>query len=310
MLANCFFCLKPAMIKESDTGVTLLIIDAQNDFHPELDAVRPMGSLAVSGANEDAQRIAKFIEKSLQDDNNFTIDRIVATLDSHQKLHIAHPKFWTDAKGNNPSPFTLIKSDDVKDGTWIPRGDLKLPRGTLEAKYYTKNEQESFNLVEYCTWYCKRLEGSKIPLCIWPEHCLIGSEGHGIVKEIRSAIDKWSEKTGQSPEFIQKGENLLTEMYSVMKAEVPITEETSFNQKLFLSLNESSAIYVCGQALSHCVNYSVMDILGQMNATDCSKVHILKDCCSSVTGFEKQGDDFLVNATGKGVVIVEDSSKI
>ena len=58
------------------------------------------------------------------------------------------------------------------------------------------------------------------------------------------------------------------------------------------------------------MNYSVMDILGQMNATDCSKVHILKDCCSSVTGFEKQGAEFLVNAKGKGAVIVDDSSKI
>ena len=73
-LPNCFSCLKPAMNRENETGVTLLIIDAQNDFHPSLEGVRPMGSLAVSGANEDAQRIANFIEKSLQDDNDFTID--------------------------------------------------------------------------------------------------------------------------------------------------------------------------------------------------------------------------------------------
>ena len=49
----------------------LLIIDPQNDFHPG-------GSLGVTGANEDSQRIADMISK-----NQTSIDEIYVTLDSH-----------------------------------------------------------------------------------------------------------------------------------------------------------------------------------------------------------------------------------
>ena len=64
------------------TMTTLLLIDVQKDFHPG-------GSLAIPTASSDAQRTAQFIRQ-----NASSIHRIVATMDSHQKLHIAHPCFW------------------------------------------------------------------------------------------------------------------------------------------------------------------------------------------------------------------------
>ncbi|CAM9436216.1 unnamed protein product, partial [Hapterophycus canaliculatus] len=91
-------------------GTALLIVDPQVDFHEG-------GSLAVSGAAEDAKRIAGLIR-----DHGEQIDEIIVTLDSHNRLDIAHPMFWTDGAGNgsNPEPFTLIRSEDIQSGTWVP----------------------------------------------------------------------------------------------------------------------------------------------------------------------------------------------
>ena len=37
-------------------------------------------------------------------------------------MDIAHPMFWTDGSGggSHPAPFTLIKSEDIQNGTWLP----------------------------------------------------------------------------------------------------------------------------------------------------------------------------------------------
>ena len=102
-------------------GTTLLVIDAQNDFHPG-------GSLAIPNADQDAERIAMLIKKSLKD-QHANIDRIVSTLDSHHRLHIAHAGFWISGTDDSkkPAPFTAITHQDLVEGKWKPRPDLKLP---------------------------------------------------------------------------------------------------------------------------------------------------------------------------------------
>ena len=75
---------------------TLLLIDVQKDFHPG-------GSLAIPTADQDAERTAQWIRR-----NSAQIDRIVATLDSHSKLHIAHPGFWVS--GQNSDDSAVAKS--------------------------------------------------------------------------------------------------------------------------------------------------------------------------------------------------------
>lgn len=56
-------------------GTALLIVDPQVDFHEG-------GSLAVSGAADDAERVARLITDHFED-----IDTIVVTLDSHHVRH-------------------------------------------------------------------------------------------------------------------------------------------------------------------------------------------------------------------------------
>ena len=71
---------------------------------------------------------------------------------------------------------------------------------------------------------------------IWPEHCIIGSSGHNIKTNIQTAMMDWCRKTGGSIEWVNKGQNLFTEMYSALRAEVPVNTSTSFAHDLLESV--------------------------------------------------------------------------
>ena len=186
---------------------TLLIIDAQKDFHPG-------GSLAIPTANEDASRIAKLIR-----DHGSEITRIVATLDSHHKLDIAHPGFWEsgDGTGKNPDPFTIISYQDILDGKWKPCDSVRVGLDLLDPEVFSGRDQVlkedgSIDLKKYAIEYTRSLEEKgRFKLCIWPEHCLIGSPGHCVVDEIREAFNEWGATTKGSIEWVLKGTNILAE---------------------------------------------------------------------------------------------------
>jgi nicotinamidase/pyrazinamidase len=168
-------------------GLALLIIDQQVDFHPG-------GSLAIPTANEDASNIAAFIRKHAAN-----ITQIILTLDSHQRYHIAHGIFWTNASGVSPSPFTLITSQDVINGVWKPR---------------------NADLTNYAIAYTEALEKSgKFTLCIWPEHCIIGTPGHNVVTDVHNAALEWTKQTMKPIQYVMKGSNSFTEHYSALRAE-------------------------------------------------------------------------------------------
>lgn len=60
-------------------------------------------------------------------------------------------------------------------------------------------------------------------------------------------------------------------------------------------------LVVCGQALSHCVNYTVRDIVEHWPKEEMGKITLLKDCASSVPGFEEAGEVFLKDMINAGV---------
>jgi nicotinamidase/pyrazinamidase len=281
---------------------TLLLVDIQRDFHPG-------GSLAIPTANEDADRIAALIRA-----HGPQLQRIVATLDSHHKLHIAHPQFWTNADGtSSPSPFTIISASDIESGKWKPRPSVKLPLDQLLDKTIFENatavlmdDGTAIDATKYCLEYARRLEAKgRFQICIWPEHCLIGTEGHAMVPAVRQALDDWSVETGASVEFVMKGENLLTEMYSALAADVPVSAETSFNRKLHDSLlKRSDKLLVCGQAMSHCVNYTVRDIVEHASKEETRKIVLLTDCASAVPGFEAAAEAFQADMKAAGVLLL------
>merc|ERR1712167_374033 len=117
----------------------------------------------------------------------------------------------------------------------------------------------------------------------------------------------------------------LTEMYSALSAEVQLENDpaTLYNfelqEKLLPAANKDERLLVCGQALSHCVNYTVRDLVqqGKMAAMlgDPSrkqeadlilqKVHLLQDGSHSVMGFEAVGEAFVQEMKQLKVNVVE-----
>lgn len=256
----------------SGAKVILLCIDPQVDFHPG-------GSLAIANANIDSQRISDFVKEHLEE-----ITDIFVTLDSHHRTHIAHGVFWKDENGNSPAPFTTITKEDVESGKWLPRDS---------------------SLLDHCLFYTEELEKKgRFKLCIWPEHCLIGSAGYAVVPPVNDAIQQWAGVNLNTVQYIMKGTNCLVEMYSAICAEVELKSDpsTSVDENLIERLNEADKLIVCGQALSHCVNYTVRDILKHWKGNP-AKICILSDCSSPVAGFEDAASNFLKEMKEVGVTI-------
>jgi len=253
--------------------VRLLVIDAQVDFcEPgDVDKGIPPGALYVTGAEDDCERTALMIDRLGK-----RINMIYATYDSHSQFQIFHPMFWMRKDGQSVNPFDLITYADIESGDISPVNPA---------------------LRDWCLFYTKSLEdGGRYPLVIWPYHCLIGTPGWNMNKQIMASIHQWERDTYRIYKPITKGSNFKTEHYSAVKAEVEVPEDvtTQLNDKgLIKPLEQADVIAICGQARSHCVANTVRDIMA--NFSDPSyikKLYILEDAMSDVATFEHLGDTF------------------
>jgi nicotinamidase-related amidase len=252
----------------------LLIIDPQNDF------ANPQGSLFVPGADADMQRLADFINKNVK-----KIDDIHVTLDCHRIVDVAHPIFWCDSKGNHPDPFTIISVDDVENGVWTTTNPSWKQRGIDYVKALANN--------------------GRYPLCIWPEHCLIGTQGCAVVKSVSDALIEWQRSRFGVVDFCVKGSNVFTENYSVLQADVPDPSDptTQINTALLDVLQEADEIIISGEALSHCVKSSIEDIADNFGEENIKKFVLLEDTCSNVPGFENLGQNFIRDMGARGMKV-------
>ena len=83
-----------------------------------------------------------------------------------------------------------------------------------------------------------------------------------------------------------KGQNNRTEMYSALKAEVPVMDDpaTRLNVDLIATLQQHRQVVVCGEAKSHCVNFTLRDLLSAWPAARVGDLVLLDDACTSVAG--------------------------
>lgn len=256
-----------------EMNIELLVIDAQNDFCDS------KGSLFVPGADADMSRLSTLIGRS-----GHAFRDIHATMDSHRVIDVAHPLFWKDSSGKHPSPFTLISVEDVEKGTWTT---------TLPGMYSRALD------------YAKQLAANgRYVLCIWPEHCLIGSWGQQICPVLFDALTFWERNNFGVVDYVTKGSNLYTEHYSAVQAEVPDAADasTQINTELIRTLENTDLIVIAGEASSHCVKHTVEDIANNFgDSSYVKKMVFLTDASSPVTGFEKQADDFISAMTARGM---------
>lgn len=62
------------------------------------------------------------------------------------------------------------------------------------------------------------------------------------------------------------------------------------NQGLISVLKHADKVVICGEAISHCVNYTVRDLVQVWPAERMRDLIILTDCASAVPGFEAAGE--------------------
>jgi nicotinamidase/pyrazinamidase len=248
-----------------------LLIDTQNDF------ANPTGSLFVPGADKDSERLAAMLKRLMSD-----INEIHVTLDTHHWVDIAHPIFWVDNQGNHPAPFTIITEDEVLNGKW------KTTQPEAQAR---------------ATEYVKALKANgSYDLTVWPPHCLIGKVGHNVVTPIADALTEW-ENTFATVDYAIKGDNMWTEHYSAIKAEVPDPDDPStlLNMRLIDNLEKADLIAFSGQALSHCVANTIRDIADNFDEKNISKLVLIEDTTSPVAGYEELGQQFVAEMTARGM---------
>lgn len=263
-------------VAKTKDQIILLAIDPQVDF------TSPTGSLFVPGADKDMERLAKAVVK-----NKDIIDRIVCTTDAHRSLHIAHPVWWVDTNRRHPDPFTAITEEDVCGSN--PKWRATNPGFQEISEKYVQALKSQGNYT----------------LMIWPPHCLIASEGFCVDKTLFSAFQQWEEQFAVV-DYVTKGSNMFTEHYSAFKAEVYDPDDadgTGPNMKLVQYLKDAQYIYIAGEASSHCVRATVMDIAKHFGDDYVKKFVFLEDASSPVPIAKQAADDFISEMVAKGMRI-------
>jgi len=253
--------------------ICLVPVDVQNTFCiPGFELY--VAGRSGTGAVNDSRRLSAFIYRNLD-----ILTEICPTMDTHQAIQIFHSIFLTNERGEHPAPFTLISEEDVKQGVWRFNPAIGDTLG-IDETYGN----------QYLLHYVQRLKkGGKYDLTIWPYHAMLGGIGLALVPLIEESIFFHSVARCGRIDFQAKGDNPLTENYSVLSPEV--LEDTvgkqiaRKNARFVQKLLKFDAILIAGQAKSHCVAWTVGDLLEDVLAIDeklAQKVYLLEDCTSPV----------------------------
>jgi nicotinamidase-related amidase len=260
-----------APARDDERRVCLLLIDCQNTF------CTPGFELFVPGAPDDNRRLCEFVYRNLG-----AITQVVPTLDTHHALQVFHASWLVDTGGRHPAPYTVVSVQDVENGVWR-----------------AADPTEQKNLVGYV----RALEaGGRYRLTIWPYHAMLGGIGHALVSAVEEAAFFHAIAREISPAFQIKGNDPRTEAYSVLGPEVGGRR----NDALVELLRSFDAVLLAGQAKSHCVAWTVEDLLEDLPA---ERLYLLEDCMSpvvvpGVVDFTAEADEAVARFAGRGVHVV------
>ena len=280
--------------------VWLLLVDMQNTF------CLPDYELFVAGRNgrgavEDTIRLCQFIYANLGN-----ISHITVTMDTHTTMQIFHPIFLVDGAGAHPQPYSQISVEAVRSGQWKFNPELADDFG-ISPEY---GQEMLFH-------YVAELERcGKYELTIWPYHAMLGGIGHALVSSIHEALFFHSIARRTQTAFETKGRRPFTENYSVIGPEVltgPMGETLGERNPGFLEkLQETDVLVIAGQAKSHCVEWTVADLLEDIRSVDpllAKKIYLLEDCTSPVVvpgaDFTEKADEAFARFAAAGMHVVK-----
>ncbi len=236
-------------------NIHVLLIDPQFDFCDQ-----PTSRLPVPGGTAAMDRVAAMIKRLAP-----KIADIHVTLDSHRIVDISHPVWFVDGNGKHPGPYTPISYADLASGRWTTtRPDMR----------------------ERTLAYTKTLEAQgRFGHFTWPEHCLIGDDGHKVWGNVAEAIHGWERTRFAMADFVTKGSNPWTEHFSALRAEVPDSSDpsTGLNTGLIRTFDDADIILCAGLAESHCLRWSVEDVATNFpDPAHVSKLVLLTDGTAAV----------------------------
>ena len=259
--------------------VCLVVVDVQTTF------CTPGFELFVPGAPDDNRRLCEFVYRNLG-----AITTIVPTLDTHHAFQIFHPTWLVDADGRHPSPYTLVSAEDVANGVW---------RAADPAQQ------------DHLLLYVRSLEaGGRYRLTVWPYHAMLGGVGHALVSAVEEAVFFHGIARKSQPAFEIKGDNPLTEHYSVLGPEVGEERNTA----LLELLGGFDAVVIAGQAKSHCVAWTIDDLLAEARVL-AERVYLLEDCTSPVVvpgavDYTEEANAAFARFAGDGMHIVRSTDPL
>ncbi|MEI7988748.1 MAG: isochorismatase [Chloroflexota bacterium] len=285
--------------------IGLLLVDVQNTFClPDFELF--VGGRTGTGAMDDSRRICDFIYRNLH-----RISEIIVTMDTHQAIQIFHANFLINGKNEHPDPYTTVSVEDIEKDHWkfnpllLDSFEMDAPTAERQLLHYTRSLKSR----------------GKYLWTIWPYHAMLGGIGHALVSSIEEAIFFHTIARYSQPHIITKGDNPLTEHYSVIGPEVTRDASghqiASRNHELIDKLMNLDALFIAGQAKSHCVAWTVEDLqadiqargLSQGDTTLAEKVYLLEDCTSSVVipgvvDYTEQADSAYQDFARMGMKIV------
>lgn len=286
--------------------IALVLIDVQNTFCiPDFELY--VGGRSGTGAVDDNIRLARFIYRNLG-----AITHISFTLDTHEATQIFHPIFLVNERGEHPPPYTLVSSSDIKEGRWKFNPILADDLGVSV-------EEGQALLQHYTSQLAKK---GKFDLTIWPYHAMLGGIGHALVSSIEEAVFFHTIARFNRPDFEIKGSHPFTEHYSAIGPEVlngPDGNHLADKSEKFLEkTKEYDMVVIAGQAKSHCVAWTVNDLIKQIQTADpnlLGKVYLLEDCTSPVVvpgaiDYTDQADADFARFAEAGLHIVRSSDAI
>ena len=258
---------------EDPVRICLVAVDVQNTFCvPGFELF--VGGRSGTGAVDDNRRLCEFVYRNLD-----ALTQVVPTLDTHQAMQIFHALWLVDEAGRHPEPYTLVSAADVESGRWRVDPAVAQSLG-LDPDYAAR----------HLLHYTRSLEATgKYQLTIWPYHALLGGVGHALVSAVEEAIFFHTIARRSQPDFQVKGSSPLTEHYSVLGPEVTHGQDGELlaepNSPLLEKLLAFDAVVIAGQAKSHCVAWTIDDLLGSPLLRKrglAEKVYLLEDCTSPV----------------------------
>jgi len=256
----------PASAKDKPGNkVAMLIIDMQIDF------CHQAGQLYVPGAEDDIRNTANFIL-----DNVDKLTAIFASLDSHLLFQIFFRSWWQLQNGQKPDFFTEIYKDEPPQrhafAKSINSGEIRPGIDPIASIDYTE----------------KLMQQANKPLCIWTYHTLLGFPGQALDPALAEVLAFHSFARKSQLNFLQKGQIPQTEMYGILSPEVkiPTHKQGGFNTDFLNILAKYDKLIVVGEAASHCVLATLLQMHGFFMANDKSvlkKIVIFEDCMSPVS---------------------------